>query len=170
MRSLLLLLLASFAPALWAQQVAQSIAKDDIVNMQDDDPAMRKAFQVARASLDDFLKLAKNPAANQQGLALKVGIMNGDDTEYFWITDFVPKGGGKFEGEINNEPRIVTAVKMGDRYTFSRSQIVDWLYVDEAQQKMVGNFTMCALLTQEPAEEAAQIRRRYKLDCSKVTD
>ena len=95
MRSLLLLLLASFAPALWAQQVAQSIAKDDIVNMQDDDPAMRKAFQVARASLDDFLKLAKNPAANQQGLALKVGIMNGDDTEYFSDHRFRPKGGGK---------------------------------------------------------------------------
>ena len=64
----------------------------------------------------------------------------------------------------------MTAVKMETRYTFSRSQIVDWLYVDEARQKMVGNFTMCALLTQEPAEEAAQIRRRYKLDCSKVTD
>lgn len=170
MRKSPLWLLVAFASPLLAQSVADSIAKDEIVNMQDEDPAMRRAFAAAREGLDDFLKLAKRPAAGQDGFALKVGIMKGDDTEYFWVTDFAAKGGAKFEGEINNEPRIVDSVKLGDRYTFTRSQIVDWLYVDETQQKMVGNFTMCALLTQEPPAEAEQIRRQYKLDCSKVTD
>jgi uncharacterized protein YegJ (DUF2314 family) len=151
-----------------SQSVAESIEKDEIVHMEDEAPAMRKAFEVARSSLDDFLKLAKDPPDHYSSFALKVAVSQSGNTEYFWVTDFKAKGSAQFTGEINNEPRLVNTVKLGQRYTFTRTQIVDWIYMDEAEQKMMGNFTMCALLTQESKEEAEQIRQQYKLDCSKI--
>lgn len=166
MSRFLTLILAFFSGPAFAQAVVESIRKDDIVFMEDEAPAMRKAFSLARAGLDDFLKIAKKPPAHFSGFALKVAVNQGEDTEYFWVTDFEHKGAARFEGDINNEPRLVKTVKKGQRYKFARAQIVDWLYMDQSQRKMMGNFTMCALLTQESKEEAEEVRRRYNLDCS----
>lgn len=168
MRRILTLLFSCISGDALSQSVAQSIEKDEIVHMEDEAPAMRKAFEVARASLDDFLKLAKKPPAHFSSFALKVAVSQGENTEYFWVTDFEAKGGARFAGDINNEPRLVKTVKLGQRYSFTRAQIVDWIYMDEAQQKMMGNFTMCALLTQESKQDAKEVRQQYKLDCSKV--
>jgi uncharacterized protein YegJ (DUF2314 family) len=168
MKRMLAFIIAVLSGDANSQSVADSIEKDEIVHMEDEAPAMRKAFEVARASLDDFLKLAKSPPDHLSSFALKVAVSQAGNTEYFWVTDFKAKGAVQFTGEINNEPRLVKTVKLGQRYSFTRDQIVDWIYMDEAEQKMMGNFTMCALLTQESKEEAEQIREQYKLDCSKV--
>ena len=88
------------------------------------------------------------------------------NTEYFWVTDFRRADDGSFEGEIGNEPRMVRSVKLGQRYQLARGQIVDWTYIDKVQRRMVGNFTLCALLTKETAQEAETMRRRFKLDCT----
>jgi uncharacterized protein YegJ (DUF2314 family) len=167
-RKILTFILTFFSGDALSQSVSERIEKDEIVYMADEAPAMRKAFAVARASLDDFLKIAKKPPEHLTSFALKVAVSDGGSTEYFWVTDFEAKGGTRFAGEINNEPRLVKTMKMGQRYAFTRSQIVDWIYIDEAEEKMVGNFTMCALLTQEAKEEAAELRKRYNLDSSKV--
>jgi uncharacterized protein YegJ (DUF2314 family) len=170
MKKALAFVFAFFSSNAISQSVAESIEKDEIVHMEDEAPAMRKAFEVARSGLDEFLKLAKNPPDHYSSFALKVAVSQAGNTEYFWVTDFTAKGGTQFTGEINNEPRLVKTVKLGQRYSFSRTQIVDWIYMDEAEQKMVGNFTMCALLTQESREEAEQIRQQYKLDCSLIAE
>ena len=168
MKKMLAFILAFLSGDAFSQSVAEGIEKDEIVHMEDEAPAMRKAFEVARASLDDFLKLAKSPPDHFSSFALKVAVSQAGNTEYFWVTDFKQKGAAQFTGEINNEPRLVKTVKLGQRYSFTRTQIVDWIYMDEAEQKMMGNFTMCALLTQESKEEADHIREQYKLDCSKI--
>ena len=168
MRKILTFILTFFSGDALSQSVAKGIEKDEIVHMADEAPAMRKAFAVARASLDDFLTIAKKPPEHLTSFALKVAVSDGGSTEYFWVTDFEAKGGARFSGEINNEPRVVKTVKMGQRYAFARSQIVDWMYMDESEQKIVGNLTMCALLTQESKEDAEELRKQYKLDCSKI--
>jgi len=157
------------SPALHAQAISERAAKDELMFMRDEDPTMRRAFQVAKSTLDEFLKTAIEPSQSKIGFSLKVAISQGKNTEYFWVNDFVAKSGDQFEGEIGNEPRMVKTVKPGQRYVFSRAQIVDWLYLDKEQRRMVGNFTLCALLTKESKEEAEATKRRYKLDCSQVT-
>jgi uncharacterized protein YegJ (DUF2314 family) len=134
--------------------------------MEDEAPAMRKAFSLARAGLDDFLKVAKEPPAHFSGFALKVAVNQGEHKEYFWVTDFEHQGFARFEGDIDNEPRLVKTVAKGQRYKFSRAQIVDWLYMDHLERKMVGNFTMRALLTRESEEEADVVRTQYSLNRS----
>lgn len=160
--------LAPISPVAHAQSLSEKAAKDELVFMRDEDPVMRRAFEVAKSTLDEFLRTASAPSQNQTAFSLKVAISQGKNTEYFWVNDFVSKGTDKFEGEIGNEPRMVKTVKLGQRYVFSRAQIVDWLYLDKEQRRMVGNFTLCALLTKESKEEAEATKRRYKLDCSQV--
>ncbi|MET0332912.1 MAG: DUF2314 domain-containing protein [Rhizobacter sp.] len=165
-----LVFIALLLPAgLSAQSLTERAEKDDLVFMKDEEPAMRRAFQVARETLDDFLKLASEPRPGQALFALKVAIADGKKTEYFWVNKFEAKGGGKFEGTISNEPRMVKTVALGQRYTLSRAQIVDWTYADKTERPLVGNFTLCALLTKESKEEAEATKRRFNLDCSKVT-
>jgi uncharacterized protein YegJ (DUF2314 family) len=135
-----------------------------LVFMDDDHPAMKKAFAKARETLDTFLKLEAEKPPELGRFAVKVGISEGKGTEYFWITDFT-RTGERFSGKIGNTPQMVKNVKLNQTYEFTRAQIVDWLYIDRPKRKMIGNFTYCALLTQEPPAEAEAARKRFNLEC-----
>ena len=132
--------------------------------MDDDHPAMKRAFAKARETLDGFLKLEAEKPPELTRFAVKVGISEGKGTEYFWITDFT-RVGERFTGKIGNTPQMVKGVKLDQTYEFTKEQIVDWLYLNRPMRKMVGNFTYCALLTKEPAAEAAAAKKRFNLDC-----
>lgn len=169
MRPLLVFALA-FSTAAYAQSVVDRSAKDELVFMQDEEPAMRRAFMVARDTLDAFLESARRSEPNLTGFSLKVAVTEGKDMEYFWFNNFESKDGELFVGENNNEPRMVKSVRRGQQYPFARSQVVDWTCIDKQQRRMVGNFTSCALLTKEPPKEAEATMRRFKLGCARVVD
>ncbi len=155
--------LSSFSQA---QSVLEKAKKDQIVNVAKEDPAMLAAFAKAKASLDDFLKKAQNPAPNTGNYFIKVGVTDGPDIEYFWIGEF-EQDNNKFTGVINNQPRIVENVEAGDDYTFTKDEIVDWMYIDAKAKRMHGNFTLCAILSHEPAQQAAATMKQYGLVCEK---
>jgi uncharacterized protein YegJ (DUF2314 family) len=165
MRCVLLSSLIFLSPASHTQPISERADKGDLVFMQDEEPAMRIAFAKAAESLDDFLVKAKEASPDHTAFAMKVAVSQGKNTEYFWVNSFSERSPGVFEGEIGNEPRMVTNVKYGQRYVFQRSRIVDWTYIEKANRKMVGNFTLCALLTKETKVEADAMKRRFKLDC-----
>jgi uncharacterized protein YegJ (DUF2314 family) len=152
-------------PVSFAQPVVDRARADELVFMSDDDPAMRHAFERARATLDGFLSKAKQPAPGTVHYALKVGVRDGKDTEYFWVGDFRQDEGDTFVGRIDNAPRLVKKVKEGQMYRFPRAHIVDWTYLDRNERRMVGNYTLCALLTKEPPAEAAAARQKFGLRC-----
>lgn len=160
---------ALFVPAAGAQSLLQKADKDDLVFMRDEEPAMKKAFAKASASLNDFLAIARAAAPTHTDFSMKVAISQGEKTEYFWVSNFVEKTDGSFEGDIANEPRMVKHVKLGQRHSFPRARIVDWTYIDTRTHAMVGNFTLCALLTKESATQAGAMKKRYRLDCDWLT-
>ena len=137
----------------------------EAARLQSEALAMRQAAEKAQATLDDFLSKASQLPAGTSSYALKVRVQEGRDTEYFWVEEFTWSD-GSFTGRINNEPRLVKSVKLGQVYRFSRSQVADWKYVDEKNGKTFGNFTACALLSKEPPARAEEIKRRDGLDCS----
>jgi uncharacterized protein YegJ (DUF2314 family) len=139
--------------------------EDGVVFMGDESPMMKKAMARARRELDDFLELAESPADHLGSFAVKVGLPAGDQIEYVWINDFEMLSGGEYSGVINNEIELTDKYKLGDQYTFAKSDIVDWTYVDSRERRMYGNYTLCALLTQESPEDAAAYMKQYKLDC-----
>jgi len=146
------------------QTIRDRAANDDITVMGDEEPAMRKAFQRAAATLPDFLALAARPREGISDFSLKVAISDGRNTEYFWVGDFAPQGEA-FTGTLDNEPRLVRKYKMGERITFQRAQVVDWAYTERRNGRMMGNFTACALLSKEPPAEAAAFKKQYGLSC-----
>lgn len=158
------LLSALALPPAAAQDLVDRSRRDEIVRMQDEDPAMAAAFRKAKLTLDEFLRTAASPPANASAFAVKVPVSDDRDTEYFWIVPF-SRDGDSFKGRLGNAPRLVRHVREGQEIRFSKSQIVDWLYVDVAKRRMHGNFTACALLTKERKEEAAKFRKLYGLEC-----
>ena len=157
-------ILVSVCVSALGQTVLDKAQKDELSFVPKDDPAMARAFERARASLDQFLVLLRGAPPYMRSPGVKVGISDGDRVEYFWISNVV-QNGEKFSGLINNQPRSVKSVRMGQNYEFGRSQIVDWTFVDTRSNKMIGNYTACALLTREPPDQAAAFRRQYGLDC-----
>ena len=98
--------------------------------------------------------------------ALRSTCVTDQDTnvsEYFWVNE-LERDGDRFSGRIDNKPNSVRLVQQGQVVAFTRDDIYDWMYNDDAQQRMLGNFTLRALLTRETPERAAAIRRTLGLD------
>lgn len=147
-----------------AQSPLDRARRDEIVSVPSDDPAMEAAFARARATLDDFLKVLAAPPPDTRGFAVKLPIRDGGKVEYFWVID-IEREGDRFTGRINNTPRSVRTVREGQVIAFMRADIRDWMYLDEARQRMIGNFTLCALLTREKPAHAAEMKRTFGLTC-----
>jgi uncharacterized protein YegJ (DUF2314 family) len=163
--SLTFLLAAVVASQTGFAQTAQKRAEaDELAFMSSEHPAMRAAFAKAKATLPQFLALAKAPPGDASLFAVKVGIAADGKVEYFWITHFSENSAG-YVGTIDNEPRMVRTVKAGQQYAFSRERIVDWMYVTRPPLRMHGNFTECALLSNESLADREAVQRQYGLRC-----
>lgn len=159
-------LIAAIVLALAAcgQSAIGQAERDEVRHMASEEPAMRKAFEQARSRLDDFLRLAASPEEGTSDYALKVAISDGRNTEYFWVNRFT-NNGDEFTGHLGNEPRLVKRYRNRERFQFDRKQVVDWTYIDNRNNRMMGNFTACALLTKEPPAQAEAFKRKYGLRC-----
>ena len=72
---------ALFVPAAGAQSLLQKADKDDLVFMRDEEPAMKKAFAKASASLNDFLAIARAPAPTPTDISKSEPNSQGDNTQ-----------------------------------------------------------------------------------------
>lgn len=156
--------LSLLCAAALGQSFSERAARDELVFMAKEEPAMQAAFRKAAQTLPDFLAAAAARKEGTTGYALKVAVSDGKNTEYFWVADFAVKE-DRFVGTLNNEPRLVKRYRLGERMEFTRSQIADWLYIDQTKRQMVGNFTDGALLSKEPPDQAEEMKRRYGLQC-----
>jgi uncharacterized protein YegJ (DUF2314 family) len=157
--TLLLLLQVQIAGA---QSFSDKAKRDEGIVATKGDPHMEAAFRKAKESLGAFLKLARQEPPFIISYAVKIPLREGNITEYFWISPFVERN-GNFIGILNNTPRSVSKYKAGQKITFHESDVVDWMYREEG--KMVGNFTVCALLKSAPPDQAAEFRKQQGLDC-----
>jgi len=150
------------ADAAVAQTPLERAEKDELAFIDDDHPDLVIAMRKVRATLSDFLALARSPRRSTSAFTVKVAVREDGKAEYFWITDFAGKA-GRFSGRIDNIPRIVKRVRQDEIITFAENDIVDWVYMDRGRMK--GNFTGCALLKQEPKADADAFKKRFGLQC-----
>ncbi len=118
-----------------------------------DEAEMAAAIQRALSEVDLFIADLKS--GRSENYAVKAPIVDGDETEHFWLVD-VTFADDKFTGTIDNEPGMVSNVKIGQKYTLGKTEISDWLYMRDG--KMYGNYTMRPLLATMPKEQAEQFR------------
>ena len=156
----------AFLATLACTQSIPVLEKDiEAARLQSEALAMRQAAEMAQATLDDFLVKATQRPAGTKCYAVRVGIREGRDAEYFWLNEF-SWSDGTFMGRINDEPRLVKSIKPGQIYRFNRFDIVDWMYIDEKSGRTFGNFTARALSSKEPPAKTDEIKRRDDVDCS----
>lgn len=161
----LLLYSAAISSSAFSQSFTDKAKKDSAVDMSDEDPAMQKAMERARAGLEDFLRKAGSPPPDTDQYSVKVRVSEGDKQEYLWVSNLKAQG-DLWSGRIDNLP-IIRSVKKGQSYSFAKTEIVDWTYINRSKKKVFGNFTTCALLTKEPRGVAESIQRQYGLECDR---
>lgn len=141
-----------------------ALASADAVRAQDSsyiklpnaEPQMESAKAKARATLHQFWEKLERPGAGEEGFALKVALpYSPRDTEHIW-TKNVERKDGRISGVINNRPRDVKTVRLGQRIEIKEHQISDWMFFRNG--KMVGNFTLRPLLERMPPADAARYR------------
>lgn len=144
------------------QSILEKATRDEIARVPTGDADMDAAFRKARATLKEFLTLARNPRPSITNYAVKIGIPDRDHREFFWISRFTQQD-GRLVGRIDNTPRLVRNVREGERISFKESDVVDWLYRENG--KMFGNYTACALIKKEPPKQAEAFKKEYGLSC-----
>jgi len=165
MRILMIAAIALMTPMIAQGQtrpLMERIERDELKYMADEDPHMAVAMRKARASLADFFAAMRHPTSSMSAFAVKIPIRDGDVVEYFWITQVSATGGG-FSGRIDNTPRDVSNVVEGQVIEFRQEDIVDWMYLDG--RRMKGNFTLCALMKDEPKRHVDAVKRKFGLKC-----
>ena len=151
-----LLAALALAFALCVSPLAVLAQDSSYIKLPNEDPEMAAAKAKARATLGHFWQKFENPGAGERGFALKVALPYGQNsTEHIWTKDIERKD-GKITAVINNVPRDVKGVQLGQRIEVADAQISDWLYL--RGDKMVGNFTILPMLKRLPPEQAAYYR------------
>jgi uncharacterized protein YegJ (DUF2314 family) len=130
-------------------------AEDQAIMVPGDDSAMVAAIAHARELLDGFLALAGSESADISEPGVKVMIRDGSKVEHFWVTPFA-RDGDTFTGVLANEPQLVTTVKAGQTYSFTRADISDWMY--HHGDHIHGAYTLKAMLPRLPEAQAEQFR------------
>jgi uncharacterized protein YegJ (DUF2314 family) len=120
-RSFLVLALIWSVPQLGCTSISKQLNNgDDVVFVHQDNNEMKRAMERARVTLDEFLQTTRSNS-EVSDIAVKIGISEGDNKEYFWITNF-SETAGQFTGEISNEPRIVFSVQNGKSMIFGNQR------------------------------------------------
>lgn len=156
------LLTAFIAAPLSAQTLLEKARRDEIVRVPDNDADMKAAFQKARSTLEDFLSIAREARPSITNYAVKIPVRGNGSTEYFWISRFT-ESNGRLVGRIDNNPRMVDNVKIGQLISFKKTDVVDWLYRENG--KMIGNYTGCVLIKHEPPEDVEALKQRFGFSC-----
>ena len=131
-------------------------AADPTVTYDKSDPEMNDAIRAARKRLDWFLEGVESGRLPRDGASLKVAVPKSDGgAEHIWMFDF-KRDGNRFEATVGNEPAYVPGMKLGDRYSFGREQISDWIYF--RGEMMHGAYTLRVMLPRLPKREADQLR------------
>ena len=143
-------------PSWWGQ--------DKIVTIATADPRLVAAKARAAATLDGFLDVALSHRAGTSKHAVKIAIVDGGETEVFWLNELRRGANGRLSARIDNTPKLVKSVSLGQRLDFSRGDVVDWMYMQNG--RMVGNHTICVLLDETTEPKLSEIVARFGVDCS----
>ncbi|MBY5524050.1 YegJ family protein [Rhizobium leguminosarum] len=151
-----------------------ALANPNVKSIATDDPAMAKAHEKSKRELDSFLEKLRNPPPGTENYNIKLGFADKaedvalitDETtpnvEYMWVYQ-IKASGDHFTALLADTPEYIHNIKPGDRVEFEKSDIFDWLYIENG--KMKGNYTVCPLLLAGPKEQLEQYREILGIAC-----
>jgi uncharacterized protein YegJ (DUF2314 family) len=99
------------------------------------------AIKKAQSGLPDFIRQLQSPKPGTR-FAVERGFETDNGKEYLWLKD-PTYDGRKFTATLDQSP-MTAKVKKGDRISFDRSEVVDWL-IQESDGTSFGRYTDQAL-------------------------
>ena len=109
------------------------------IEVPNDHTAMHQAVTQARKTVGEFLAALKHPAPGQQDFEVKKRFIQSGQVEHIWLSD-VQFVGNRFQGRVDNQPRKIQGLKLGQLVLVKPNEISDWLYIDHG--KLVGGYTV----------------------------
>jgi uncharacterized protein YegJ (DUF2314 family) len=122
----------------------------------DNDRQCERAEEHAQRNLGFFIAALKAKKPGDTSFAIKKGFVDGDKVEHLWITN-VTYDGTAFRGKIDNKPREVKNVRLGQRVTVASRAVSDWMFVKDG--KLIGGYTTRVLYARLTPEQRAQFDR-----------
>lgn len=119
-----------------------------VTQVSEGDPEMTAAIAEAKATLADFIAVAKNPGKRE--LSFKVAFKDGrGSSEHIWV-EFSSFKNGIFQGRLGNTPLNLPDKKLGDPVEARQEDIEDWIIMDGEDMK--GGYTAKLLMAREAAK------------------
>lgn len=130
-----------------------------VIDIPEGDEAMAAAVEKARATIDEFIAALKEPTETQDSFAVKLEVTDGDTSEFMWLTSVTYRD-GTFTGTLNNEPRDLTTVSLGDELSVSKADIADWMYLDDG--RIAGGYSIRVVMQAAPPEQREAMQATMK--------
>src|SRR5260370_7146696 len=89
---------------------------------------MHEGVTKARKTVGKFIDALKHPVAGQTDFEVKKPFVQGSDVEHIWLSD-VQFTGSRFQGRVDNTPRKIHGLKVGQLVSVNPNEISDWEYV-----------------------------------------
>jgi uncharacterized protein YegJ (DUF2314 family) len=115
---------------------------------------MQAATKQARAELQTFLGLLRDPGPQQGEFMIAYDAIPGKAEELVWV-DELRLSNGSVKGTVRGEPQRAS-VSAGDRVTVTDALIVDWMYREG--RVMQGGYTYRVLVSTMRKDESYFLR------------
>lgn len=132
------------------QQIQRPAAPANVVSVADDDPEMVAAIKKAQSTLPAFVKELQAHSTTRRYLLVKAQFVDGSVSEHIWIADLTIDG-DLFRGVLADEPKDIKHLKFKQSVNVSKSQISDWMIVENGTVK--GAFTTRVLRNRMTEEQ-----------------
>ena len=114
----------------------------EFFRIPDEDIEMARAVRKARRTVGKFIAAVQNPTAGQRDFEVKKPFVQGAEVEHIWLSN-VTFHGNRFHGYVDNHPRKIKGLKLGDRVSVNPDEISDWAFVDHG--RLVGGYSIRVL-------------------------
>jgi uncharacterized protein YegJ (DUF2314 family) len=172
MKFQLLLLMPLFAVSCATQPSSPTVARElirpefkpECFRVKDDDAEMAKAVKQARATVRTFIAAVRHPSATQRDFEVKKPCVHEGRVEHIWLSE-ITFSGGRFHGKVDNRPRSIPGLKMGDLVSVNPKEITDWAYVDKGT--LVGGYTIRVLYNDLSPERKVALEKEANFHITK---
>jgi uncharacterized protein YegJ (DUF2314 family) len=142
------LIVAISAFALWTfvaqaadpgQELTKTDAEPPYIEVPKNHAAMHGAVIQARKTVGQFIAALQHPAPGQTDFEIKKPFIQNGQIEHIWLSD-VQVTGHRLQARVDNQPRKIQGLKLGQVVSVDPKEISDWLYIDHG--KLVGGYTV----------------------------
>jgi uncharacterized protein YegJ (DUF2314 family) len=142
-----------------AHEDLKFLAEPQVFNVDQHNHAMRRAVHQARRTVGVFIQALHHPASGQYDFQVKKPFLRGDVVEHLWLSK-VTFSGNRFHGYVDNHPRKIKGLKMGDRVSVNPNEISDWAYIDHG--RLIGGYTIRVLYSELSPQGKAALEKEAR--------